>query len=198
MDSRFFMFGQYGIGEKTSSPYAQLFVVDLKANRFVPGGSMEASYQRTVEPGNKGQGALLNLLSEHPELKTKYKIDYLLTGRLLYILLDGDGPKEKLEFRDFQSGSQYQVTLVQSANGSAGAIKSSFHLLATIEDKSGKKQSFTVGSPEYWREGVKRYRVSQILLSPDEKSLVFIIEKEEQDQAGANIRFMVETVSVVR
>ncbi len=35
-DSRHFMFGQYGINEKTSSPYADIFLSMLKSTLFYP------------------------------------------------------------------------------------------------------------------------------------------------------------------
>jgi predicted secreted protein len=36
--------------------------------------------------------------------------------------------------------------------------------------------------------------VRQILLAPDGNSLVFVIQRDEQDTKGNNIRYMVETV----
>ena len=52
----------------------------------------------------------------------------------------------------------------------------------------------TVGLPDYWRTGVRRYRIKQVLLAPDDRSVVMVIEREEQDSTGINIRYMVETV----
>ncbi len=49
--------------------------------------------------------------------------------------------------------------------------------------------------PNYWRKGVINYRIKQILLGPNERSLIFVIEKEEQDGKAENIRYMVETLS---
>ncbi len=41
---------------------------------------------------------------------------------------------------------------------------------------------------------MKAYHVKQIILAPDGVSLVFLVQKEEQDTNGYNIRYMVETV----
>ena len=41
---------------------------------------------------------------------------------------------------------------------------------------------------------MKAYHIKQIILAPDGASLVFIVQKEEQDTRGSNIRYMVETV----
>ena len=193
-DSRYFMFAQYGAKEKTSLPYAELYVVDVAANRFVPGGVEKAEYNNPVEPGVDGRGALFNLLSQSLDLKKRWNIDHTLSGRLVYILLDGAEPKSQLEFRDFQGKKKYRITLVQSSSGSATEVKSSFHLLVTVEEPSGRFTSHTVGLPDYWRNGVRRYQIKQVLLAPDDRSVVIVIERQEQDSGGVNIRYMVETL----
>jgi hypothetical protein len=38
--------------------------------------------------------------------------------------------------------------------------------------------------------------MKQIVLAPDGSSLVFVVQKEEQDTQGVNIRYMVETLKV--
>ena len=50
------MFGQHGILEKTSYPYAELSIVDVPANAFVPQGAKKVSYAKGVEPGATGLG----------------------------------------------------------------------------------------------------------------------------------------------
>jgi predicted secreted protein len=193
-DSRYYMFAQYGATEKTSLPYAELFVVDVPANRFVPKGVKKATYDNPIEPGADGRGALFNLLTDSVDLKKRWNINHVLTGRLVYILLDGAEPKSQLEFRDFQDKKKYRITLVQSSRGSGNGVASSFHLLVTVEEASGRFTTHTVGLPEYWRKGVRRYRIKQVLLAPDERSVVIVVEREEQDATGVNIRYMVETL----
>ncbi len=197
-DSRYFMFAQYGINENSSSPYAETYIVDVPSNRFVPGGTRKLSSNKAVGPGNDGLGALFNLLEETIPVKRKYGIDHISTGRLLYILLDGEQPRERLEFRDFEMSRKYRTTLVQSSAGTGKNIKSCFHILLTVERKSGQVDNYTVGLPNYWRKGVKRYRIKQIMLAPDERSLIIVIEKEQEDSSGSDIRFMVETVKLHR
>jgi predicted secreted protein len=41
-----------------------------------------------------------------------------------------------------------------------------------------------------------KYRIKQVMFAPDEKSLVFVIEKELLDGSGPSIRYMVETVKL--
>jgi predicted secreted protein len=193
-DSRYFMFGQYGIIEKTSSPYADIFFVNVKSNTFLPQGVKHVQFREQVKPGNDGRGALFSLLEESYNLTKKYNISHIATGRFLYILMDGEEPKEELNFRDFQSGQKYNITLSQKSRGEGKNIEAAFHIVLKIEDKSGKIRNLAVGLPNYWRSGVSGYRIKRIILAPDEKSLVFMIQMEEVDSAGPNIRFMVETV----
>ena len=195
-DGRYFMFAQFGVRESGSLPYAQIFTVDVPRNRFVPGGTRKTTAKTAVEPGIDGRGALFNLLAEVLPLKRKYGIDHALTGRLLYILLDGAQPLAELEFRDFQAEKKYKVVLNQSSAGSGTGAKSSFHLVITVEDSSGGIRSYTAGDPDYWRDGVRGYRIRQILLAPDGRSLVIAVERAEEDPAGASIRYMVETLKL--
>ena len=193
-DGRYFMFGQHGILEKTSCPYAELAIVDVPANSFVPQGTKKVSYTKGVEPGSTGLGALLNALGDMAAQKRQYRIDHLVTGRLLYLLVDGVNPAETLEFRDFQAGTRYAVTLVQTPGTKDGQPAAAFSLKVTVTGKDGKARDYTVGNAGLARAGVKLYRVKQVVLGPDGAALVFVIQKEEVDGTGVNIRYMVETV----
>ncbi len=193
-DSRYFMFGQYGIDEKSTYPYADLFLVHVPKNEFVPKGVQHIRPTQAVQPGYSGEGALFNLLEESLSLKKQYTVDHTLTGRLLYVLLNSDQPLEELQFRDFQSGRSYQISLLQNAQGTGRDVRAAFHILLTFQEKDGQARSFVVGRPNYYRDGVKRYRIARILLAPNERSMIFIVQKEEVNEDGSDIRYMAETV----
>jgi predicted secreted protein len=195
-DGKYFMFALYGVKEKTSLPYAELYTVDVIRNRFVSGGIKKTVGKDPVEPGSDGRGALFNLLADALGLKKRYRVDHTLTGRLIYILLNGAEPKTELEFRDFQTEKKYRIVLNQSSLGSGQGVRSSFHLVVTVEDKSGAIRSYTAGDPEFWRDGVRRYRIRQVILAPDGSSLIFAMEKELEEPSGADIRYMVETLKL--
>ncbi len=194
-DSRFFMFAQYGLTERESYPYAETYIVDVKANAFVSGGAKKNVFETLSYPGHDGMGALFTLLRSASAEVTKCKIDHLNTGRPLYILLNGQEPKETLEFRDFQSNLSYSVSLVQSSTGEGKNISSSFSIKVTIQGPAeGSKREFVVGNPGYKRPGVIRYRIRQIIVTPDQKSLIFVVERDELDTSGNNVRFMIESM----
>ena len=195
-DGRYFMFGQHGILEKTSYPYAELYIVDVTANAFAAQGTKKVSYAKGVEPGSTGLGALLNALGDMAAQKRQYRIDHLVTGRMLYLLVDGVNPAATLEFRDFQAGTRYAVTLVQTPGTKDGQPAAAFSLKVTVTGKDGKARDYTVGNAGFARAGVKTYRVKQVVLGPGGAALVFVIQKEEGDGTGVNIRYMVETVRI--
>jgi predicted secreted protein len=194
-DSKYFMFGQYGILEKSSTPWAASYIIDVRANAYTPRGENQFSSAQPVEPGASAVGALLNTLDDSMAQK-KYRIDHLLTGRLLYVLIDGQQAPDTIEFRDFPSGRSYKVSLIQGTGTSDSYPSASFSLAITIVQKDGKTRALTAGNSAYRRPGVRAYHIKQIILAPDDSSLVFLIQKDEQDTHGNNIRYMVETVRV--
>ena len=194
-DSKSFMFGQYGILEKNSTPWADSYIVDVRDNAYAPRGTNRFSSAQPVEPGASAVGALLNTLNDSIAQK-QYRIDHLLTGRLLYVLIDGQQAADTLEFRDFPSGRSYKVGLIQGTGTQDSYPSSSFSLSISIMEKDGRTRNLVAGNSSYRRPGVKAYHIKQIILAPDGNSLVFLIQKEEQDTHGSNIRYMVETVRV--
>jgi predicted secreted protein len=192
-DSKYFMFGQYGVSEKDTTPWAETFIVDVAANNFVPKGTARSVGAHPVDPGATGLGALLNALADSLSQKKRYKVDHLATGRLLYVLLDGAQAADTLEFRDFQTGKSYRIALTQSATAKGTDSSSSFSIAVSVTDKDGRVHTFTAGNPSFVRKGVKAYHIKQLILAPDGTSLVFIVQREEQDTRGDNIRYMVET-----
>ena len=189
-DGKYFMFGQFGVGQKDSAAWADTFIVDVKANAFAPKGTEKFAGSQPVDPGSNGLGALLNALADSLPRTRELHIDHLSTGRLLYVLLDGAEAADNLEFRDFQTGRSYQVALTQSAGADAGAA---YSIGVTVTEKDGTSHSFTAGNPSYARKGVRAYHIKQIILAPDGVSLVFVVQKQEKDTQGSNVRYMVET-----
>ena len=195
-DSEYFMFGLYGIEYDSSKPYAEIYAVDVDQNRFAAGGICRKVYDTLIQPGQDGSGALYNLINENHEALRAFNIDHLNKGRIVYLLLNGAEPKDVLEFRDFKNNGRYKVELIQKRFGNEENPSASFHIDLTVVDKTNTTRSYKVGLPDYKRDGVMQYRIKQVMFAPDEKSLIFVVEKEVVDGAGPSIRYMVETVSL--
>ena len=195
-NSEHFMFGLYGIEYKSSNPYAEIYTVKVSENRFAENGVYKKTYPVNIQPGQDGSGALYNLLDENNSAIKDFNIDHLNTGRIVYLLINGAEPKDNLEFRDFKNKGSYRVSLVQEQYGTEAAPSASFYINLTVTDKTLTTKTYKVGLPDYKRENVFRYRIKQVMFSPDEKSLVFVVEKEMLDGVGPSIRYMVETVNL--
>lgn len=193
-DSRNYMFGYYGADEMSAKLYAELYIVDVRANRFVPSGSKKSTGGEQISPGQDGIGALFALYKGAVGLVQTHGINHMKTGRLLYLLVDGEEPKAELDFRDFETGRSYAISLIQTSTGSEDSASSAFHINVTATSANGLVQRYVVGLPGYFREGVRKYRILQILSSPDESSLVFVVEKEQAADSGVNVRYMIETL----
>jgi len=193
-DSRYFMFGQFGIQEKASTPWAETYIIDVRANSFVPHGAHKVSSQQQVDPSSDGIGALFDAVAESGSQTAAYRIHHLITGRMLYILVDGAPAPDTVDFRDFQTGRSYEITMTQSPP--AGEAGASFGLGISVTEKDGTVHTYRAGDPSFRRPGVKVYHIKAIILAPDNASLVFLIQKEEQDTRGNNIRYMVESAGI--
>ena len=195
-NNKYFMFAQYGIKQDNSGSYADLYIVDIKQNEFAPHGTKSLSYKIPPEPGTDGMGALFNIIEQNIALKVKYSVNHLKTGRILYFFIKGDEVKSDLSFRDFVTNTNYKVQLTQKSFGTKKDISASFHINLASTTSSGKSNNYKIGLPNYKRKGVKNYKIKQIILGPNEKSLIIVIEKEELNSQGSNIRYMIETLQM--
>lgn len=198
-DARVFLFGQYGIDAENSMPYAELHAVDVSSNTFVPDGSLisdgfpGAGDTVPLALGQDGRGALFQLLGQAHELIKRHDVDHLSNGRPIYILVDGDEPKERIAFRDFNTNTRYAFMLFQEQRDLDDSVEASFHIELTVTYEDDRSRTMTIGRPGYFRPGIKQYRITQVLLSPDENSIVIVVEKQSAD---GSVRYMVETAGV--
>jgi len=195
-DSAYFMFGQYGIDQSAGKPYAETYFVDSRKNDFVDKGVLRRSFDASLEPGQDAVGALFALVGDQQAMVSKYKIDHLRPGRLLYVLLDGQEPPASLSFRDFKTGANFEVSLNQSSSESKGGLSSSFGIALSLTAKDGGTKRVVGGNPDIKRQGVKAYVIRRIIAAPDEKTLVFIVEKRTVDKGEPAVRYMVEALKL--
>jgi predicted secreted protein len=193
-DGRIYMFAQYGVQSKTLKPWADLFVVDVPGNNFVPGGRVSYIHDKAVLAGQDGSGALYRIIAGNASLAERQGVSFLNQGQPLYVALDnGDSASgETIEFRDFESGHSYKAALVPYVEGSGGQLKSSFYINLERTDRNGVKTTYTVGSPAIKRPLIVSYRIRKVMIAPRDGSMVFVIEMKKQAGADYDIRYMVE------
>lgn len=196
-DGRNYMFGQYGVKADTLRPWAELGVVDVPSNSFVPGGKISYVHDSQASAGHDGSGALFRVIGRNAALADRYNIGYLLQGRALYVSLNGDaGPGgETIEFRDFENADTFRASL--SANGYGSSGGSSFSISLERRSGGGSAKTYTVGTMAIKRQGITSYRINRVLAAPRSGALIFVIEMKKLNTAGnVDIRYMVETLKL--
>ncbi len=194
--SEYFMFGFHGWDSDSRAFFAEIYTVQVKENRFAPGGVIKKEYPGQLAPGQDTAGAFYTLLEENGPLTRKFGISHLKQGRLIYILMNGEPPKDSLEFRDFVSSTTYKVKIVKDIRGKDEKVQSAFYLDVSLTLKDGKIKTQTIGLKDHYRSGIQDYRIRQILVSPDEQHVVFVIETIHYGKQGPSIRYMVETAKL--
>ncbi|MDR1229778.1 MAG: DUF2259 domain-containing protein [Spirochaetaceae bacterium] len=195
-DGRIFMFAQYGVSEDSLKPWAEMRIVDVRANDFVSDGRFNYTHNDRIAAGQDGSGALFRLISRNAPTIERYAIPFLHQGIPLYIsLADGHAPDgDAVNFRDFEKEMTYTAKLVPYTEGNGATLRSSFYIQLSRTEKNGANRMFTVGTPDIKRNGVQSYSIKKALTAPDRSSVVFVIEMRVQTGNGPNIRYMVETL----
>ena len=198
-DGTTYMFAQYGVQSRTLRPWADLFIVDVPRNNFVSGGRVSFAGDRQVVSGRDGSGALYHIIARNAALAERHRIDYTSQGRPIFIALDGSAPvaagrQAPIEFRDFETGTSYTATLISQVEGSGANLRSAFHINLERTARNGSRQNYTVGTPQHWRPLIASYRIRQVMVDPNENSMILVIEMRRLDGADVSIRFMVEAL----
>ena len=191
-DSAYFMFGFYGLNVANGKPYAEVYLVDTARNEFIPGGVFKGMYGAELQPGWDPAGGFYKLFSDATPIARKHRIDHLAQGRLVYLLINGEDGPDVLSFKEFDTGAQWDVTLKETVEEKAGAITSSFGLEVSVES-GGKKTSLKAGNPSIKRKAVANYTIREIVVAPDGKTVVMMIERLEKSADGTSVHYMVET-----
>ncbi|MBN1519134.1 MAG: DUF2259 domain-containing protein [Spirochaetales bacterium] len=192
-DSAYFMFGFYGLDPSSGKPYAKIFLVDTKKNDFTSDGEFEAAYPAGLEPGQDAAGAFYKLFSTAVSAASRRKIDHLAQGRLIYLSLNGDD-SDTLSFKDYATKDQWDVVLREVVDTAAdGSVVSSFGLDVSVKKASGASVSMKAGNPQIRRKNVSDYAIRWIVLAPDGKTVVVLVERTEKLGSGTGLRYMVET-----
>jgi len=195
-DGSVYMFAQYGVRTDVLKPWADLFIVDVERNNFVPQGRISYTHDRPIEAGQDGSGALYRLISENAGIVERYKVLYTNQGQPLYIALNGDPAYEghTITFRDFVSGLFYRANLVEKINGSGKNTQSSFYITLESTDNDGETKTLTIGTPRLERPAILSYRIKKVLVAPSGNALIFVIEMKRHAENGHDIRYMVEAL----
>jgi len=193
-DGKIYMFGQYGVLSPALKPWAELYVVDVSSNNFVPNGRMSYTQDSPIKAGQDGSGTFFRLVANNSAFTSKYNINFQNQGLPLYISRD-EHPSpngEIIEFRDFLTGKAYKAELIPRREGSGQNVRSWFHINLESKAQNGQIKNYTIGNPQIKRQKIETYNINRVLIDPRGESIIFIIEMKRVSDSGYDIRYMVE------
>lgn len=199
-DGHYYTFAQYGVESITLKPWAEIFLVDVPKNNFVPNGKLTYTHTAPIIQGQDGTGALYTLLAANGPLFKKYAIDFLRQSRPLYLSMDSKAASsgtpigEQVQFRDFESGDSYTASLVSLVEGTGNELKSSFFINLERTKSDNSKKKYVVGTPSIKRPLIDSYRICRVMIAPKDGSMIFVIEMTKRTSSGLDIRYMVEAL----
>ena len=196
-DGRMYMFGQHGVVFPSLRPWAEIYVVDVARNSFVQNGRAAFTQNAPIRAGQDGSGVLHQLVSSNTALTSRHNINFQNQGLPLYISREESPPArgETIEFRDFINGMSYRAELIPVVAGSGQNVSSRFQInLSAAPISGGQAKTYTVGSPNFVRQGVAQYNFKRVLIDSTGSSIIFVIEMKRAVADGFDIRYMVETV----
>ncbi|MDR0301006.1 MAG: DUF2259 domain-containing protein [Treponema sp.] len=193
-DGKIYMFGQYGVLSPTLKPWAELYVVDVAANNFVPNGKAAYTQDSPIKAGQDGSGVFYRLVANNSTLTSKYNINFQNQGLPLYISKNDNPPSngELIDFRDFLSGKTYRAQLFPSREGSGQNVRSWFYINLESRAGNGQIKTYTIGNPQIKRQKIETYNINRVIIDPRGESIIFIIEMKRISDNGYDIRYMVE------
>jgi len=195
-DGKTYMFGQYGVRSPSLAPWAELYVVDVRTNNFVPSGKFSHTQQTPIKAGQDGSGVLYKLLSGNTSIPNNYGINFQNQGLPLYISRDENPPEngETINFRDFLSGKAYTARLIPTVFPGNGTISSSFYINLECTLPNGQVKTYTVGTPQIKRPQISTYNIKRVIIDASGESIIFVIEMKRIAENGFDIRYMVEAL----
>ncbi|MCL2209031.1 MAG: DUF2259 domain-containing protein [Treponema sp.] len=195
-DGKTYMFGQYGVLSPSLKPWAEIFIVDMDNNNFVPNGKANYMQNAAIKAGQDGSGVFYQLLNNNSDLASRYRINFQNQGQPLYISRDENPPQrgEIVTFRDFLWGKSYKAQLIPVITGSGLNVRSSFHISLDTVHPNGLTSIIKVGNPQIVRPGIASYNINKVLIDEKGNSLIFVIEMKRAAENGFDTRYMVEAV----
>jgi predicted secreted protein len=195
-DGRTYMFGQYGVLLPSLKPWAELFVVNMDTNDFVPNGRVNYTQDTAIKAGQDGSGVFFRLLNNNSSIANRYSVNFQNQGLPLYISREEKLTEwgESIEFRDFKTENSYKARLIPNITGSGQNTRSSFYIEMEIQYPNGMTSRITVGNPQIVRQRIASYNIKKVLIDTIGNSLIFVIEMKRVAENSFDIRYMVEAI----
>jgi len=196
-DGRTYLFGQYGMTDKSYQGYAELYAVDISENTFVKGGVKKTTPSKKTAQVS-GAAVYEELKSANKSWIDGYKAAPASIENTLYLRSDSKkAPTESITVTDFArsengSGATYTFTLIPTVEKKGKDVVSSFYI--AVEKKAGDVTSTTTaGSKDIKRKDITGYAIEKIMVDATGKRFIIVVEKTADSDKGPVVRYMVET-----
>ena len=193
-DGNTYIFAQYGVRSTNLRPWADLFIVDVPSNNFVSGGRINFVGDRAINAGQDGSSALYQIITGNTPIIERHNVNFDTLGKPLFLALDHGTQGDSIEFRDFENNISYRATLVPAFEGQGVNLRSSFHINLERTYRDGTRRNYTVGTPQLRRPMIESYRIRQVIVNPQNTSMILVIEMRQREGDSVNVRYMVEAL----
>ena len=198
-DGRVYMFAQHGSTDKLWQGFAEIYSVDIEKNDYIHSGCFKTSASAQTE-GINGSTVYEKLFEKNKAYIRAVSPEPADLKHTLYIKNLNKEPLEEIVFTDFEGSTEenpvfFHIRLIPWFSGKTASSKSSFFISVERKDKNGTLLSKHVaGNPDIKRTGVTDYTIEKIMRSPDNKSLIFAVEKKLTSSTGVSVRYMTEAL----
>ncbi|MGI5059094.1 DUF2259 domain-containing protein [Treponema pectinovorum] len=199
-DGKTYVFAEYGKTDKTFQGYAGIYCVDIEKNDWIS-GEVFRTPPSVATAKKSGKQVYEELLKKAEWTLKKYNIKKSSPDNLLFTR-ENSSSNGEIVFKDFEGSTVeksvfYHIKLEKNVEGKGSSCHSSFFIVLEKQDELGNVISRNiVGNPDIRRKGVTNYTINRIFSDKSGRNLVFVIEKQIEDETGTCIRYMVETIRI--
>lgn len=197
-DGKTYVFAEYGKTDRTYEGYAEIYCVDIAKNDWID-GEVFRTKPTAATADKSGKQVYDELLKKASWTLKKYDLKPAEADSLLFTR-EIPSSKGEIVFKDFEGSTVeknifYHIKLEKNVEGKGADSKSSFFITLEKKDEAGNVISRNiVGNPDIKRKGVTDYTINRIFSDKSGRNLVFVVEKQVEDETGICIRYMVETI----
>ncbi len=196
-DGETYLFGQYGMTDKSYQGYAEVYAVDIAANTFLKGGVKKTEPSRKTAKVS-GAAVYEELKSINSSWLSGFSAQPASIENTLYLRSDSKkAPTESITVTDFarsesESPVTYTFTLVPSVEKKGKDVFSSFYItVQRVVD--GQGQTVVAGNKDIKRKDITGYAIEKIMVDSTGTRFVIVVEKTADSEKGPEVRYMVET-----
>lgn len=196
-DSTQFMYGVYGIDEVGIDAYASVYLYDLEKQALDRNQFYEKTYKNAVTPGQNGIGALFMVLEDNYLAGGRNRISHLNNGNVLYYQFPGQKSSTRVAFRDFINNYYYTIVLTRRPLIESPDSNAALALTVFRSNEDGKQEKYQQGSLADFGDGVFSYDLKKVILSPNGKYLVMVVQTKINDPVkGILVRYQVRSIKL--